>query len=95
MLTRFYSQHLCHTSFSKSGIHEQFFLLSHHKLMLRCSNGAFKIFLTSRCHFHLVVLICTLGVRLYFNPLTPKISLVILLTACHTIYVMLVWRIWN
>ena len=28
------------------------------------------------------------------NPLTPKISLVILLTVCHTILVMLVWRIW-
>ena len=27
------------------------------------------------------------------NPLTPKISLVILLTVCHTILVMLVWRI--
>ena len=29
------------------------------------------------------------------NPLTPKISLVILLTVCHTIQVMLVRRIWN
>ena len=29
-----------------------------------------------------------------FNPLTPKISLVILLTVCHTVLVMLVWRIW-
>ena len=29
------------------------------------------------------------------NPLTPKISLVILLTVCNTILVMLVWRIWN
>ena len=28
------------------------------------------------------------------NPLTPKISLVILLTVCHTVLVMLVWRIW-
>ena len=28
------------------------------------------------------------------NPLTPKISLVILLTASHTILMMLVWRIW-
>ena len=27
------------------------------------------------------------------NPLTPKISLVILLTVCHTVLVMLVWRI--
>ena len=28
------------------------------------------------------------------NPLTPKISLVILLTVCHTVLVMFVWRIW-
>ena len=28
------------------------------------------------------------------NPLTPKISLVILLTVCHMILIMLVWRIW-
>ena len=29
-----------------------------------------------------------------FNPLTTMISLVILLTVCHTVLVMLVWRIW-
>ena len=29
------------------------------------------------------------------SPLTTKISLVILLTVGPTIYVMLVWRIWN
>ena len=28
------------------------------------------------------------------NPLTPKISLVILFTVCHTVLVILVWRIW-
>ena len=28
------------------------------------------------------------------NPLTPKISLVILLTVCQMILIMLVWRIW-
>ena len=27
------------------------------------------------------------------NPLTPKISLVILLTVCHTVLVVSVWRI--
>ena len=27
--------------------------------------------------------------------LTPKISLIILLTVCNTIHMMLVWRIWN
>ena len=31
---------------------------------------------------------------LFFNPLLPKFSLVILLTVCHTIPVMLVLRIW-
>ena len=30
----------------------------------------------------------------YINPLTPKISLVILLTVCHTIHMILIWRIW-
>ena len=29
-----------------------------------------------------------------FDPFTPKISLVILLTVCHTVLVMFVWRIW-
>ena len=28
------------------------------------------------------------------NPFTPKISLIILLTICHTILIMLVQRIW-
>ena len=28
-----------------------------------------------------------------FNPLAPKISLVILLTVCHIVVAMLVWRI--
>ena len=30
-----------------------------------------------------------------FNSLTPKMSLAILLTVCHTVLVMLVWRIWD
>ena len=29
-----------------------------------------------------------------FDPFTPKISLVILLTVYHTVLVMFVWRIW-
>ena len=32
--------------------------------------------------------------KLPLHPLTPKISLVILLTVCHTVLMMLVWRIW-
>ena len=31
---------------------------------------------------------------LHLNPLTLKISLVILLTVCHIVLVTLVWRIW-
>ena len=31
---------------------------------------------------------------LFVNPLTPKILLVILLTICHTILMMSIWRIW-
>ena len=30
-----------------------------------------------------------------FNSLTPKISLVIHLAVCHTVLMMLVWRIWD
>ena len=30
----------------------------------------------------------------HLNPLTPKISLVILITVCHTILTMSIWRIW-
>ena len=35
--------------------------------------------------------------RLYYSlhPLTPKISIEILLTVCHTVLEMLVWRIWS
>ena len=29
-----------------------------------------------------------------FDTLTPKISLIILLTVCHTILMMSTWRIW-
>ena len=46
-----------------------------------------------------VISICCLsgshGYHMCLNPLTLKMSWVILLTVCHTIYVMLVWRIWN
>ena len=30
----------------------------------------------------------------FFNPLTPKISWLILFTICHIVLAMLVWRIW-
>ena len=33
------------------------------------------------------------GEEKLFNPLTPKISLVILLNVCHIVVAMLVWRI--
>ena len=32
--------------------------------------------------------------RKSLNPVTPKISVVILLTVCQMILIMLVWRIW-
>ena len=32
--------------------------------------------------------------NIYFNSLTPKTSLEILLTICYTVLVMLVWKIW-
>ena len=32
--------------------------------------------------------------NIYFNSLTPKTSLEILLTVCYTVLVMLVWKIW-
>ena len=35
--------------------------------------------------------VCTIS---YFNSLTPKILIEILLIVCHIILVMLVWRIW-
>ena len=42
----------------------------------------------------ITVLHAITGVIHYANPFTPKIELVILLTVCHTILMMLVWRIW-
>ena len=34
------------------------------------------------------------GWKVLLKPLTPKISFLILFTICHTVLVMLVWRIW-
>ena len=36
----------------------------------------------------------SLQLKSWLNPLTPKISLLILLTICHIALLMLVWRIW-
>ena len=57
--------------------------------VLRCGQGEFLKQLRPLLvydHFHNP---CDLN-----NPLTPMILLVILLTVCHTVLVMLVWRIW-
>ena len=43
--------------------------------------------------YRIIFSLCNL-VNIAFNPLMPKISLVILLTVCHTILMMLVLRIW-
>ena len=74
---------------------------------LRCWKGEFSIASFVDDHFlliFLVTLVYNSGVLLYeeirsqslvgVNPLTPKISLVILLTVYHTIRVILAWRIW-
>ena len=57
------------------------------ELILNCCTGDYKI------------LFWPTWVNINFddgiNSLTPNISWIILLTVCHTIYVMLVWRIWN
>ena len=46
------------------------------------------VFWSQSMAMRFAVLITTL------NPLTPKISLIILLTVCHTVLAMLVLRIW-
>ena len=42
-----------------------------------------------------MIFLTELALEMNINPLTPKILLVILLTVCHTVLVMLVWRIWH
>ena len=48
--------------------------------------------------FRITSLLCwslnTRSINHIINPLTPKISLVILLTFCQRILILLVWRIW-
>ena len=65
--------------------------------------GRFTTLNIPKCE-HFTLLVCLrflvifamrrLGSVQSFNPFTSKISLVILLTVCHTVLVMLVWRIW-
>ena len=52
-------------------------------------SGRVSLSLQSHMEISYVLLLLT-----EVNPLTPKISLVILLTLCHIVLVMLVWRIW-
>ena len=42
---------------------------------------------------HVQIMLSILGTET-LKPFTHKISLIILLTVCHTILTMLVWRIW-
>ena len=50
--------------------------------------------------FDVMILLITLPFNFFnipcglVNPLTPKVSSVILLTVCQTVLVMFVWRIW-
>ena len=61
------------------------------KIRLKWETGKTShIQLTSTTHRFLSLL----GFNGLFNPLTPKISLVIILTVCHIVLVTLVWRIW-
>ena len=46
------------------------------------------------CHIEQCFTLSRMYVCLELNPLTPKISLLILLTLCHTVLLMLVWRMW-
>ena len=52
-------------------------------------SGRVSLSLQSHMEISYVLLLLT-----EVNPLTAKISLVILLTLCHIVLVMLVWRIW-
>ena len=52
-------------------------------------SGRVSLSLQSHMEISYVLLLLT-----EVNPLTPKISLVILVTLCYIVLVMLVWRIW-
>ena len=57
----------------------------------------FNIGTINLCYWLCMLMVCFFVVSngtVTLNPLTPKISIVILLTVCHTVLVMLVWRIW-
>ena len=43
---------------------------------------------------YIIANFCSFGWKPNLNPVTPKILLVIVLTVCHTVLVMLVWRSW-
>ena len=45
-------------------------------------------------YFSFPVLVSLIMTLIHFNPFTPQISLVILLTVCHTLLIILVCRIW-
>ena len=57
------------------------------KLFLECLNGIKN--LSAKADFH------SPSFGAVINPLTSKISIVILLTVCHTFLVMLIRRIWS
>ena len=67
----------------------------------RCQCGKNSCSNTSLLFLKQLSIICNLllnggtaACNLFLNLLVPKISLVILLTVCHTIFMMLVLRIW-
>ena len=89
----FYTRMLC--CFSSSSQTEWF-----PRYKLRCREAG--IYNYQRLHYTAKIHFCESKVELLnsterltrLNPLTPKISLVILLTVFHIVLVMLVWRIW-
>ena len=64
-------------------------------VLLTCSVNVIKLFieivLPCRNNFYHNTFIHS--ILFYFNPSTPEILLAILPTVCHTVLVMLVWRI--
>ena len=71
------------------------FKISTYVVWLDSKNLSFQKFFCNSIILHAKTA-CPCGTKVlqFLNSLTPKISLVILLTVCHIVLVMLAWRIW-
>ena len=81
---------------NSSGCTETFFMISVEKIKHKITQYIpADIFVNSH---YLEKLLQTMihhwGWKVLLKPLTPKISFLILFTICHTVLMMLVWRIW-